>query len=310
MSYQAASYLNRALDIMQKHSVNRKKIDWPALRKRAMKDAGNAKTPKDTYGAIEVALHNLNDHHSTFFPPGSSPFSSTNEVFSKPEGKTLSGGIGYVSIPSFEGEGARATRFADILQGTVKKEDGKGVCGWIVDLRGDKGGNMWPMLADIGPVLGKGRLGSFVGPDGKKTRWYYADGASRLGKHVESQVEGSAYKLQYPNPPVAVLIGQQTGSSGEAVVVAFQGREDTRFFGYPTAGVPTDNKPFRLSDGAILNLTVGDDADREGKVYRGPINPDEFLGNSMGGYPTPSDSVARAAAKWLKDCPSCSNGKS
>ena len=94
------------------------------------------------------------------------------------------------------------------------------------------------------------------------------------------------------------------------MAVAFRGREDARFFGYPTAGVPTNNETFRLSDGAALLLTVADDADREGRIYRGPINPDEFLGNSMGGYPTPSDSVARAAAKWLKDRPSCSNGKS
>ena len=222
MSDRAASYLNRALDIMQKHSVNRKKIDWPSLRKRTMRDAGNAKTPKDTYDAIKEAIYNLGDHHSQFFPPGPSPLSSTTGGFSEPEGKTLTGGIGYVSIPSFEGGGARARRFADALQSAVKRADGAKVCGWIVDLRGNRGGNMWPMLAGIGPVLGEGRVGAFVSPDGKKTRWYYADGASRLGKHVESRVEGSAYKLRHSHPPVAVLTGQQTGSAGEAVAVAFR----------------------------------------------------------------------------------------
>ena len=207
------------------------------------------------------------------------------------------------------GDNIQATRFADDLQSTVKRIDGKEVCGWVVDLRGNPGGNMWPMLAGIGPVLGEGRVGAFVGPDGKKTRWYYADGASSLGKHVESQVEGSAYELRHPNPPVAVLTGQQTASSGEAVAVSFRGREDTRSFGYPTAGVPTANNPYRLSDGAILNLTVADDADREGRVYRGPMNPDKLVGNGAEEYPTPSDSVAKAATKWLKTRPACSNGQ-
>jgi len=32
--------------------------------------------------------------------------------------------------------------------------------GWIVDLRGNGGGNMWPMLAGVGPVLGEGVVGS------------------------------------------------------------------------------------------------------------------------------------------------------
>ena len=317
MSEGAASYLNRALDIMQKHSVNRKKIDWPALRRRAIRNAGNAKTPKDTYDAIEVALYNLGDHHSSFFSPGSSPLSPTqsgntsDETFTKPTGKKLAGEIGYVSIPSFEGKGAYATRFADALQGAVKRADGGGVCGWIVDLRGNPGGNMWPMLAGIGPVLGEGQVGTFVGPDGKRERWYYAGGASRLDGHVETRVGGGAYQLHHPHPPVAVLIGSGTASSGEAIAVAFRGRKDTRFFGYPTRGVPTANDVFRLPDGAGLLLTVAADADREGRTYWAPINPDELVGNGTEqGYATPDDSVAKAAEEWLQRRPKCSNGQS
>ncbi len=34
LSLQARSYLTTALDIMQQHSVNRKKIDWTTLRRQ------------------------------------------------------------------------------------------------------------------------------------------------------------------------------------------------------------------------------------------------------------------------------------
>ena len=75
MSEQARSYLNEALDIMQEHSVNRKDIDWPVLRKRAMQRAvaAEAQMPEDTYGIIKVALHELGDRHSFFLPPDASP---------------------------------------------------------------------------------------------------------------------------------------------------------------------------------------------------------------------------------------------
>ena len=34
--------------------------------------------------------------------------------------------------------------------------------GWIVDLRGNFGGNMWPMLLSVEPLIGNGTLGYFV----------------------------------------------------------------------------------------------------------------------------------------------------
>ena len=37
-------------------------------------------------------------------------------------------------------------------------------------------------------------------------------------------------------PPVAVLIDRDTGSSGEGIAIAFQGRPDTRFCGELTYG--------------------------------------------------------------------------
>src|SRR5215472_14120537 len=37
-------------------------------------------------------------------------------------------------------------------------------------------GNMWPMLAGIGAVLGEGDLGTYVSPDGDHTTWFYKAG--------------------------------------------------------------------------------------------------------------------------------------
>ena len=67
LSSQAKVYLTAALDIMQQHSVNRKKINWTNLRQQTF--AFGAKTPADTYSAIRYALTALGDHHSFFLEP-------------------------------------------------------------------------------------------------------------------------------------------------------------------------------------------------------------------------------------------------
>lgn len=45
--------------------------------------------------------------------------------------------------------------------------------GWVVDLRGNSGGSMWPMLAVALPLLGgDGVIGAFVTRDGARTPWW------------------------------------------------------------------------------------------------------------------------------------------
>ena len=55
--------------------------------------------------------------------------------------------------------GTAATDYAKTLQDSIRARDRVGLIGWIVDLRGNSGGNMWPMLAGVGPVLGEGVAG-------------------------------------------------------------------------------------------------------------------------------------------------------
>src|SRR6516225_3751722 len=69
LSSQAKVYLTAALDIMEQRSVNRKHINWTNLRQQTFAMANGAKTPADTYSAIQVALTELGDHHSFFLEP-------------------------------------------------------------------------------------------------------------------------------------------------------------------------------------------------------------------------------------------------
>lgn len=55
------------------------------------------------------------------------------------------------------------------------------LCGWIVDLRANIGGSMWPMLAVAAPLLPDGVLGHFRQPDGRYQAWSAHRGRIKQG---------------------------------------------------------------------------------------------------------------------------------
>ena len=188
------------------------------------------------------------------------------------------------------------------LQRIVADLDKSHPAGWIVDLRGNVGGNMWPMLAGIGPVLGEGdHLGEFFTLDSHST-WKYRNGVAAEiegGKEEPCPaVAGTPYKLA-GTPKVAVLIDRGTGSSGEAIAIAFRGRRETRFFGEHTQGASTSNDVVRLSDGAAMWLTIGVDADRTGKQYMEGFDPDDVIRLGDKVLPDDQDPVLQGALRWL-----------
>ncbi|MFJ9776117.1 S41 family peptidase [Kitasatospora sp. NPDC101157] len=310
MSPAARTYLTMTLDLMEQHSVLRHHVDWALLRRRALDQAHGARTASDTYGVIAWALNSLGDGHSFFLNPQQSGarYGTTTLSFEGLMGRALDDGLGYVSLPQVQG--TQQTYDAYVRQGraAVATADGAGACGWIVDLRDDRGGSLRPMLAVVGPVLGDGPAGGLVDADGNRSTWSiqhgnaYADGEP-VGWTDSEPITRSA-------APVAVLTGHRTGSSGEAVAVAFRGRADTRFFGEPTYGVPTGNMVYHLSDGAVMVLTSADDVDRAGRTYDAPIPPDEEVVNeptaAVGGG---RDRVLAAARAWLHQQPGCQRSR-
>jgi hypothetical protein len=110
--------------------------------------------------------------------------------------------------------------FARIGAAVVEQLDRSSPCAWIVDLRESEGGNMWPMLAVVAPLLGSDTLGYFEDARQRSTPWGIRDGTPILdGNPVYPQLR-NGYLLRTGAPPVAVLTGARTTSSGEAVLIA------------------------------------------------------------------------------------------
>jgi carboxyl-terminal processing protease len=330
----AAAFLDNAIDIMREHALHSQGVDWAALRTEAFKRAGGAFNPIDTYPAIYWALVQLGDPGSHLrLPPGLFPDqialmqqaeqealhnapagaraeTSIPTAFTSrrlPEGHIITAqgtNYGYVALPrctAKDNDGLLI--YAADVRRILTDLSAQSPKGWIIDLRGNTGGNMWPMLTGIGPILGDGIVGSFVAADGNMT-WFYQDGKTGTrnpaGLETVSLTLDDAPVLMAPSAPVAVLVDSSTASSAEAITIAFHGRPETRFFGTRTAGKSTAVQPFKLDDGAELYLTTAIDADRTGKPYPNGFTPDEIIPFNGSTMPqTSNDPVVLAAQNWL-----------
>jgi len=289
---EAREYLEHALRIMEAEALHRHRVDWADIRETAYRTAAGAHHPRDTYGAIAGALRALGDNHSRFIPPASEQPAEVRAMMDarprpEPETRRVHERVGYVAVPGFSGPDAE--QFTSSVLDGVFEVDGPEVCGWIVDVRGNTGGNMWPMLAGLSPILGDDRSGFFVTPDSGWVEWVIDHGV-RAGR-----------RLVRDHAAVAVLHDGATVSSGEAVVVAFRGRPQTRSFGQRTGGLSTANRTVAMPDGASMMLTVAVFADRERNLYGAAIPPDHVIEAE-----STEQAVLAPAIDWLLDQPACS----
>ncbi|MBN1237635.1 MAG: hypothetical protein JXB36_03990 [Gammaproteobacteria bacterium] len=306
----AARYVERALDIIERNSVRRSAIDWPDLRAAVLRQARGASTASDTYLALRYALGSLGDHHSYLMTPdraaalADAPVSNarTGRPAEPPRGRLLGGDIAYLRVPGFAGGAfSKQVEFAEQVQDHIARLDVERSCGWIVDLRGNTGGNVWPMLAGLGPLLGEGDVAAAVYPDGRRVPLWYRGGRAGLGDYVQLRVTGQAYRLRTPEPRIAVLLGSRTASSGEVVAAAFRGLPGQRSFGAATRGLGDGNRTFDLSDGAALVLTVAATADRTGAVHYDALEPDEPTARGAPDSPLDRQPAVIAASRWLRE---------
>lgn len=305
MSAEASAYLDNAIDIMARRHVNRAAIDWNALREFAHRAASGAQTPRDTWPAIAAAVTRLEDGHSRFAGPAGNA-ANAPVAAEVPEirihHEMLDMNIGYIEVPSVHvASGSRAaTAYVERMHAALETLTDGGACGWIVDLRENTGGTMWPMLAGIGPLAGEGVLGAHVIPGGERSEWWYRDGRAGIrtgkGERVRSAASEEVRSVRREGQAVAVLLSGNTASAGEAVAIAFEGLEDARSFGSPTSGLTTANVEVPIGQGARIILAIAYSADRTGKTYSGSVTPDHHAAPGA---------VLDGARRWLASSTAC-----
>lgn len=292
---EAAADLDRAIAILREHHIDSATADWDRIAADAHAEIGGARSPADTYAAIRGIIGALGEKHTMFRPmsPPSPPAdrggtgAALPRALALPRMKLVGGRFGAVRLPAFSGTPEEGQLYTATLRHSLELLDRQRVCGWIVDLRGNTGGDMWPMLSGLDPLLGPAPFGSFITPRGEVQHWVRAEGEILPTPGAESTPQPS-FRLRAAARPVAILIDAYTWSSGEMTAVALIGRDGVRTFGAPSGAYTTGNRGHRLPDGAMLIVTGTYIRDRDGRDYRDAIVPDEPTRDPMG-----------AATRWL-----------
>jgi carboxyl-terminal processing protease len=282
----ASEVVDVAIKVVLGNALYADRIDWVTLEPHMRNAAKGMQDSSQAYPLIVNMLAALRDHHSFFLPVNEqTDLLQHGRANGELSVRVLPGGVGYINVPGFMGVNhADSGAFANALASGIVNIAPNVSHGWVVDLRQDTGGNMYPMLSGLHALLGAGKLGTFRLRSGQETPWASSPPASF-----------HATALALVHTPVAVLIGPHTASSGEAVAISFKGRPSTRFFGQPSNGRTTANRIFPLPDGSGLVLTCSMDLDRDGHSYEEQVKPDVEIPLSTQG----EDATLAAATAWL-----------
>lgn len=230
----------------------------------------SAQSREELYEPLTKAVKAAGGKHSNLLTPGENAeveesIATDAQPSIDKQGETVT-----VTVPAVN-RNADVQAYADIIAAGVES------AGCVaVDLRGNGGGDMGPMLAGLSPLLPDGDALFFHSAMGDSP--VTVDGTSTQGGGTPLSVEA----VKNTGIPIAVLVDEKTASSGEATMLAFKGVENAVSFGQPTAGFATANVVYDFPDGSSMMLTIAQDMDRNGKVYGDePVEPVHIVDDAM-----------------------------
>lgn len=288
---QHIKFTNEVLDVIERHSIFSDSIDWPVFRKEMdfLTSAHYQDTGYLVMRRIINELQKYGDNHS--FWRTRKRVKELNQKLSNlrsPKLVEVKKGIGHLTIPSYTNRGdLDLYLYIDsALRQIEAVDDYSKMKGWIIDLRGNSGGNMYPMISSILPFIQEDSLGYFLTRK-DKTAWIKN---FRKPSLVTQRIK--KYKCKDLNTKIAVLIDNKTASAAEMTAIALIGLPNVKLFGQTSAGKTTGNRVFYLSNGSMLALATSWAIDRKGKIYYGPIIPDVTIGEA--------ETLVKAI-DWLED---------
>ncbi|UOE38989.1 S41 family peptidase [Chryseobacterium oryzae] len=267
------TYVTDALKIMKDKSVNKSKINWDKIYSKTLAEASKVKTIKETFPILKNALVSLEDSHSNFYPAEvvkqyTLGYKATGQEFPVIKSDLLENKYAYISLPdigSFNNDDWNL--YINTFYSKVNELQKQNPKGWIIDLRDNFGGMLYPMYAAVAPFLDHKNVVGTKDSKGEIEYFNYKDGKFYEGSKATQQFKIIQKEPKTINRPIAVLINKVTGSSGEFITASFVDQKNVKLIGVNTQGLTSANQEYKLSDGSFLVLTIGNIVDRNGKEY-------------------------------------------
>ena len=268
-------YVRKAVKLMDKHALFAQGPAWDEARSEAL--AANPASMEEAHEAVLKALKVAGGKHSFLWTQESQQEDAETNLSVSPTVEITDAGIAVITLPPFNAQSDTAIqRYATSVLDALPES----LPGAVIDLRGNTGGNMYPMCAAIHQLLTDGIVLKF------RTR----RSQSPIPRSYFPKTAGVGTRPSTACP-VALLVDSLTASSGEMVMICFRGQERTRVFGTPTAGYTSGNQLFPMPDGSQLALTTSSTLARTGEEFcNDPIAPDVQTDNPL------ADALA-----WLRE---------
>ena len=268
-----ARYVKKAVRIMDQHGIYAQGPEWEKAKQEAL--SAKLSSLEEAQEIVVQAGKVAGGKHTYLMTTDEVTMNDTSS-WEMPTVELLENNMAYIKLPAFSGNADEGVKYAN----TVLTDLLDAPQGAIIDLRGNRGGNMYPMIAAVHRFL----------PDDVILKFSSRKRPMSINTFFVLQTVG--LEKQAPiNCPVALLTDDWTGSSGEAVLICFRGLPNTRTFGLPTAGYCSCNQPFALPGGSQLVLTIGEDIARTGETFcDDPIAPDVL-----------TETPFEDALEWLKN---------
>ncbi|NYZ63491.1 S41 family peptidase [Luteimonas deserti] len=252
-------------------------VDWSTVEAEARLRAAE----KGEDDAIRFVLKSLGDGHSFYRPPRpavtalpAAGSASQAPVRNVSEAQASHEGVPVIRINGWSGTHQDAMAATAALRSDLVSALSEPRCGIVLDFSGNTGGNMWPMLIGLSPLLNEGVLGYFKDARGTATVIDKRPAGISIGGSAHALNTATAQQPRHPAPLVAIAVGPRSSSSGEIVPIMFHGQTNVRLFGQPTSGHSTANSTFALPNGGAVNITTAVTLDRHGRVFDAHIEPD------------------------------------
>lgn len=293
--------LDEAVQHLRDEALLTPTVDWEALQVRAHERLRLAPSRGQLDVELAGLVQALGDPHTSYWPPAmaakisAAPSGAGSRDEAAPVRDGQQGRWPVLALDGFMHIDAERSRLAaQAIRSATRAAMARSPCGLMLDLRGNHGGNMYPMLMGVAPLLEptpQQPLLSFQSR-GQPLQALTLEGVNEvLGK---TWPQGSGLDYRPYAGRVAVLLGPGTASSGEMVAIAAQGEDRWRSFGQATAGYTTGNVVVPLSNGGLLALTTSRVLTRRGLPVQGALQPDVSV----------EDDASLSAARWLAQaCP-------
>lgn len=214
------AYADRALDVLDT-GLYASGERWEQARAQVQETAKTARSPRDLDSVLRYATGVAGGKHSSFTPgpdPAERGERSTSSASETPRMNvtlptvTTTDGVSTLSLPALPvaSDDPQASEYAMVLADGIDAA-ATATCGWVVDVQGNLGGNMWPMLSGVSALLPEGPVMFFRDRAGEDTAvTVQEDGAGTEGMTFVSV----GPRTQRDGAPIAVLQDRSTSSSG------------------------------------------------------------------------------------------------